>query len=218
MTQEFRDAIRQVLMGENDYTRSKFTNSFSEEVEEFIEAMVSAVEEWVKFNSRNSEDECRGKISNLIFCSVNGNIVAMDLFLTGHVIPSGNAQRQVLEVIAMAVLASKPDLGFLERFSQDRCSTNKAIRDVLRNSDELEVNKDSIRTIQESAEFYHKFSHPSLMTIALNSSFADPNNTYLGGFFDEGKLPQYKKEIVARVKLAKILPNLIQGIESNLSG
>jgi len=218
MTQELENTIRQAIFCNGDDERAQFANRFGAIIEEFVKEMIPAVGEWGVFNSRSIGNEDRVKISNLIFCCVNGHIVAMSLLLAGHVIPSGNAQRQVLEAIAMAILASKPNLGFLERFSQDRYSTNYAIRDVLRNVDGLNVNKDSMHIIKEQAKYYHQFSHPTLMTIALNSSFSDPENTYLSGFFDKDKIPQYEKEIIGRVKLAKTLPNLIQGIESNFNG
>ncbi len=204
-------------MGEDDTARNIFTSKFGDEVEQFTASMIAAFEQWEEFNSKIGEDENGAKISNLIYCCTNHCAVAMELFLAGNLIPSGNTMRQALEAIAMGILASKPNLGFLENFSNDRYSTSKAIRDVLRNSEALNINIDAVGTIQESETFYHKFSHVTLMTIALNESFSDPEIKPLGGYFDEGKMPQYKIEIDGRIKLANILPNLIQGIESNLN-
>ena len=179
--------------------------------------MAAAFKKWEDFNSRIGEDEDRVKISNLIYCCINHCVVAMELFLSGNLIPSGNTMRQALEAIAMSILASKSDLGFLEIFSNNQYSTSTAIRDVLRNRKRLNVNEGSIKTIQKSETFYHKFSHITLMTIALNESFSDPKTKPLGGYFDKGKMKQYKIEIDGRIKLANILPNLIDGIEHNLN-
>lgn len=217
MSQNFEKIIRQVISGEDGESRNVFTSKFNDEVEQFTASMIAALEKWEDFNSKIGEDENRIKISNLIYCCINHCVVAMELFLAGNLVPSGNTMRQALEAVAMGILASKPNLGFLENFSNDMYSTSKAIRDVLRNSKELNINKDAMEVIQESENFYHKFSHISLMTIALNESFSDPESKPLGGYFDEGKMEQYKIEIVGRIKLANMLPNLIQGIEDNLN-
>lgn len=217
MSQDLDKIIRQVISGEDDTARNVFTSRFCNEVEQFVVLMIAAFEKWEDFNSKIGADENKAKISNLIYCCINHCVVAMELFLVGNLIPSGNTMRQALEAIAMGILASKPDLGFLERFFNDRYSTSKAIRDLLRNSKVLNINKGAVETIQDSETFYHKFSHITLMTIALNESFSEPEARPLGGYFDEGKIPQYKQEIDGRIKLAKILPNLIQGIEGNLN-
>ena len=217
MSQDSEKIIRQVISGENGAPRHAFTSEFSDEVEQFIVSMIAAFEKWEDFNSKIGEDENRIKISNLIYCCINHCVVAMELFLAGNLVPSGNTMRQALEAIAMGILASKPNLGFLENFSNDSYSTSRAIRNVLRNSEELNINKGAMETIQKSENFYHKFSHISLMTIALNESFTDPETKPLGGYFDEGKMEEYKKEIVGRINLANILPNLIQGSEDNLN-
>ena len=217
MSQDFEKIIRQVISGENDTATKEYISKFGKEIEEFAVSISATYEKWEDFNSRIGDDENKAKISNLIYCCINHCVVAMELFLSGNLVPSGNTMRQALEAIAMGILASKPDLGFLERFSNDQYSTSKAIRDVLKNSKQLNVNKTSMKTIQNSEDFYHKFSHISLMTIALNESFSNPETKPLGGYFDEGKMNQYKMEIDGRIKLANILPNLIEGIEGNLN-
>lgn len=204
-------------MGEDEIAKNLFTSTFSDEIEQFVSSINAAFVAWDDFNSKIGEDEHRAKISNLIYSCINHCVVAMELFLAGNLIPSGNTMRQALEAIAMGLLSSKIDLGYLYKFSEGRYSTSKAIRDVLRNSEALNINEGSMKTIQKSETFYHKFSHITLMTIALNESFSEPELKPLGGYFDKGKIPQYKIEMDGRIKLANILPNLIQGIENNLN-
>jgi len=204
-------------MSEDDEAKNLFTSTFNDEIDKFISSMNAAFIAWEDFNSKIGKDKNRAIISNLIYCCINHCVVAMELFLSGNLIPSGNTMRQALEAIAMGLLSSKIDLGYLYRFSSDKYSTSKAIRDVLKKSKALNINKDAIKTIQKSETFYHKFSHITLMTIALNESFSEPECKPLGGYFDKGKLQEYKKEIDGRIKLANILPNLIKGIENNLN-
>jgi hypothetical protein len=217
MNQDLGTIIRQVILSEDDTEKNLFISVFDDEIKQFAFLMTAAFSRWEDFNSKIGENENKLKISELIYCCINHSIVAMELFLTGNLVPSGNIMRQALEALAMGILASKPNLGFLYKFSNDKYSTSNAIRDVLRNSKVLNIKKDAMKTIQKSETFYHKFSHITLMTIALNSSFSDPKTKPLGGYFDKGKIKQYKKEMDGRIELAKILPNLIQGIENNLN-
>jgi len=216
MKQEIERIIRQVISGEDNTARTLFLTNFRDEIEGFILSMVSSFERWDEFNLEIGENIDRGKISNLIYHCLNSNVVSMDLFVSGHFSPSGNTMRQVLESISMAILSSKPDLGFLERFSQNKYSTTKSIRDVIRHSEKLNISKKSIKIFEKEERFYSQFSHLTIMTIALNESFSDPENKPLGSYFDEGKIQEYKNEVDSRIKLVNILPNLIQGIEDNL--
>ncbi len=217
MKQDYKTIIRRVILGEDDIAKNLFISTFNEEIDQFTSSMDAAFSKWEDFNLKIGEDDNRGKISNLIYCCINHCVVAMELFLSGNLIPSGNTMRQALEAIALGILASKPDLGYLYKFSNDMYSTSKAIRDVLRNSNVLNIKADAVKTIQKSEIFYHKFSHITLMTIALNESFSEPETKPLGGYFDKEKIHQYKVEMDGRIKLANIIPNLIQGIEFNLN-
>ena len=70
--------------------------------------------------------------------------------------------------------------------------------------------------IKRFAKFYDKFSHPTLMTIASYSSFADPEKRYIGGYFDHAKIEQYRIEVVSRVNLAGVLCGVISGIRDGM--
>lgn len=208
--------MRRVLIDDGRNIRNRFTEALTDSLEEFVSVMASALQASGTFDVFASGDEDREKVAWLIFSAVQGHLISMRLFLDGFLVQSGNAQRQVLESIAMAVLCSKPDLGILERFSNDTYSSSKAIRDAIKYSDKLGLKRDAIAEIRDGAEFYHQFSHPSKMTIALYGSQAEPDASYIGGIFDPAKLPQYKKEAGSRVKIAKILPNFIAGVRRNL--
>jgi len=208
--------VRRVLADDGKNIRSRFSEALAESLEEFVPAMASAFQASGTFDAFAKGDEDREKVAWLIFSAVQGHLISMRLFLDGFLVQSGNAQRQVLESIAMALLCSKADLGILERFSNDTYSSNNAIRDAIKYSERLGLKKEAIAGIRDGAEFYHQFSHPSKMTIALYGSEAEPGVSYIGGIFDLAKLPQYRIEADSRVKIAKILPNFVSGVRRNL--
>lgn len=208
--------VDRVLTLDAPNVRSQFISAIGGSFAEFKDGIADALrasDEFDKYAEGNSDYEW---IALLIFGAVQGHLVAMRLFLDGFTIYSGNAQRQVLESIAMAVLCSKPKLGYLERFKNDEFTANKAVRDLLRNRVELNLNKGALDEFRSGWKFYHDFSHPSKMTIVLNQSISEPDKTYVGGLYDSAKLKQYRMEAESRVKLAKIIPGFVAGVRSNL--
>jgi hypothetical protein len=224
MTEKMDDAsndttealVDRILTLDAPNIRRQFISAIGGSFAEFKGAMADALRASHAFDKYAEGNNDYEWIALLIFGAVQGHLVAMRLFLDGFMIYSGNAQRQVLESIAMAVLCSKPKLGYLERFRNDEFTANKAIRDLLRNSVELHLNKGALDEFKSGWEFYHDFSHPSKMTIVLNQSLSEPDKTYIGGLYDSAKLKQYQMEAKSRVKLAKIIPGFVAGVRANL--
>lgn len=208
--------VRRLLVEDGRVIRDMFREELGDTLEDFVSAMASALQASGEFDLFAKGNENYEKIGWFIFSAVQGHLIAMRLFLDGFLVQSGNAQRQVLESIAMAVLCSKPELGVLERFDEDKYSSNKAIRDLIKHSKALGVNRNAIDEIKKGAKFYDDFSHPSKMTIALYQSEAEPETSYIGGIFDPAKLKEYRIEANSRVKIAKMLPNFIIGVKRNL--
>ena len=209
------ELIKQAVLDFPNSVKSEFETQFDNELKEFIKAMGVAYDEWKVFD-KTIVDEDDAHISSLIYGSINMHCISMHLFICGFPISSGNIFRQVLESIAMAFLCSKKNLGFLKRYKENRYSTNKAVRDVIKKHKILNLNDDALQTLKKSREFYDKFSHPTLMTAAMHISLANPGELYFGSAYDVAKLPQYKNEINSRLGLAKTLDNFIYGIRENL--
>jgi hypothetical protein len=139
------------------------------------------------------------------------------LLIWGLLVPAGNMMRQVLEIISMAFLASKPRLGFLDRYASGRYSTDGAVRDVIKNHKNLNLEHDALRILREARDFYNKFSHPTLLTVATFIELGG-GTTYFGASSDPGKQEAYDKEISTRVQVAGLLENMIHGMRYNLDG
>ena len=181
--------------------------------------MVNAFIAWERFDARIIKDEPSAHISALVYGALHTHVVAMKLLLEGLFVPSGNSQRYVLESIATALLVSQPSLGYLDRYAHNTYSTTKAIRDVVRHADALQLNRKALATLQQHRKLYDLCSHPthfassSLMTLVP----ANPQ-TVLGGHFDEGKTFAYEKEVSSRTSLAGIFPNVIYAVGRNYFG
>lgn len=214
MTSE--DLIRNVVLDFPIDVAGDFKRRFANELEEFIAVMATAYDKWTEFDSGIGGDTDRAHISSLIYGAINLHAMSMHLLISGFLIAAGNTQRQVLECIAMALLASKRNLGYLKRYIEGKFSTNKAIDVVLKKHKVLNLNQAALQALRVGRNFYNQFSHPTLMTVAAHISMSFPGNLYLGAAYDSAKLPQYTKEVRNRMSLAKTFGNFIEATKQNL--
>jgi hypothetical protein len=177
--------------------------------------MAVACRAWKDFDETIQENEQRAHVSSLIFGALSLHLMSTKLLIWGLLVPAGNMMRQVFEIISMAFLASKPRLRFLDRYESGRYSINCAVRDVIKNHKKLNLEHSALEILREKRDFYNKFSHPTLLTIATFIEFGG-GSTYFGASFDPGKQEAYDKEVSARVQVAGLLENMIQGIRYNL--
>lgn len=210
--------IKNELVGSDREVIEAFLSHFESDIKQFMQSMTEAYCLWKEFDSKIGNSVEKAHISSLVFGAIKFHIMSMRLMITGYQVPAGNLQRQVLETIAMAFLASKPKLGYLKRYMENKYSTHNAVRDVLNNHEALGLNKDALMTLKKTQTFYHKFSHPTMLTVASSISMSQAGGLYLGASFDEGKIEIYKKEVNNRISIAKLFENIIFGISQNLQG
>ena len=196
--------------------RGRYLTEFHAEIDNFVELMTNSYLRWQTLDNEIGQDERLGHVSAFTFSAITLHILSMKLFLTGHLIASGNLMRQVVESIAMALLCSSNSLGVLDKFIRGHYSTQKAIPQVIKHSKTLNLKKGGLEDIKKAQTFYHSFSHPSRMTLASHMSFETDGGLYVGCSFDEGKIEQYKIEVGGRVNLAKVFPNFIEAVSYNI--
>lgn len=215
-TSNSSEMIAEVLNGDDTEVRQYYKDYFRNQITDFTEAMSDAYINWKQFDDNIGRNKKKAFVSALIYSAVNSHITSMKIFLSGYIIPAGNLQRQVLETIALALLCSNSKLKVLDLFMNNKYSTNKAVKDVLNNYQKLNLNKTAIQTLKRYQVFYHKYSHPSQLSLAAVVSFSREGKLYLGASYDEGKIKEYTKEINSRLGLAKIFNNIIDGIRANV--
>lgn len=89
---------------------------------------------------------------------------------------------------------------------------HQSICQLALNCDLLGVSRTAVDRLRAARRKYHLFSHPSLLGMASRMSMGEPGPIYIGGNFDEAKLPAYRTEISERVGLCGVLPTLIDGL------
>lgn len=208
--------VKPVVMDFPSDVARDFKNQFASELEEFITVMDSALEKWRTFDKSIATDVGLAHISSLIYGAINLHAVSMHLLISGFFIAAGNTQRQVLECLAMALLGSKRHLGYLKQYAEDKFSTNKAIDIVIKKHKLLGLNHGALKVLKADRDFYHQFSHPTMMTVASYISWSEPGGLYFGAAYDSGKLPQYTREVNRRLSLAKTFENFIEGTQRNV--
>jgi hypothetical protein len=212
---EIRYKLFEEIVSDDSDVRGKFLEKFKPQAEEFSDWMAKAVIAWRDLDAKVGGDKKLAYLSALVFTALTLHIQSMKLFLSGQLIAAGNAFRQVVESIALALVCSGKGLNALERFIEEKYSTNDAIRDVLRNSRKLGLIDDSVKGLREAQGFYHRYSHPTKMTIASVTSFSE-KGVYVGASYDEGKIETYTKEVNGRVGLAKVLVSFVEAVKANV--
>jgi hypothetical protein len=207
--------IRHELFSWDTAVADQYLGRYQEQLERFVESMTTSYSAWQEFDATLAGDSQRAHISALIFGALSMHLMSTKFLTWGLLVPAGNTMRQVLEIICMAFLASKPSLGFLDRYASGRYSTNDAVRDVIKNHTKLNLNHDALATLRDARDFYNKFSHPTLLTITTFIALGG-DHTFFGASFDPDKQYAYDKEVSTRVQVAGLLENMIHGIRYNL--
>ena len=193
-----------------------FIKRYESPLDQFVLHTATAYKRWKSLDSLVSGSIERAHISSIVYGVINNLVISMKLLLMGLNIPSGHMHRQVLEGIALALLASRRNTGVLQKYIDGKYSTQKAIPHLGRLAKKLGIDPEAVRTLQRANKFRDQFSHLTNMTLAHSMFLNPPGSLMLGGFFDEGKLEIYDKEVKSLVSLASTLCNFIEGIEYNL--
>ena len=209
--------IREVLIGVHDANIShSFIECYGNECEEFVSAMAHAFQYFKNIDGMLSTSEYGAYLTGVAYAALSNHVLSLRLVLLGLIVPAGNLQRYVLECIALALLGSDRGLPMFHEYINNRYSTTKAIKHVIRHHDRLGLNRAALEKLKNSASFYDRYSHPTPLTLA--TTMAPGKNgpcIVLGGIYDESKDKAYRKEIESRLGLAKTFVNFLEGIERN---
>ena len=213
-----QELIGNDIRSPDDEQRDAFFSHFAAEAREFADHTATALLGWsVLFDSLTPDDEKKGVVAALLFTAINLHCSSFKLFMTGHMVAAGATFRQVLEAIALVFLCSAKRLTVLDAFMADRYQSNKAIIHLGREIAATGVNPDAYRVLNEAYRFFHRYAHPTKLTVAAVANFSAGIRPHIGALFDPAKINEYGKEVRGRVSLARVLPNFVEGIEANLA-
>lgn len=213
---EARKSVLKEITSEDQGARVKFLNVFNKEVQNFSDSMGAALLAWQGFDKKIGQNKNKGLVSALMFTTISLHIQSFKLFLSGHPVLAGNAQRQVVESIALTLLCSSHDLDVLNRFKEDKYRTHRAVADVEKHFSVVGLSQGGARYFSKLKRFYNKYSHPTLLTLTSMVSFSGDGISFYA-YFDEGKLDGYEKEINGRVELANTFVDFIETVKTNVS-
>jgi hypothetical protein len=108
--------IRQKLFSWDTQIPDQYLGRYPGQFDRFVASMTVAYRAWEEFDKTIQGSEQRARISALIFGALSLHAMSTKLLIWGLLVPAGNTMHQVLEIISMALLASKPVLGFLDRY------------------------------------------------------------------------------------------------------
>lgn len=207
--------ISEIISDEPD-VRKSYLERYEQHLDEFGHAMTNALMVWRELDFGSEKDVRKAFLSALVYCAITLHIQSMRLFLSGHPIAAGNLSRQVVEALALALLSSSSELTVLDRFIEEKYSPNVAVRDLLKHKAKVGLLDAGAKVLQDAQAHFHKFSHPTMMTIASVTSFSE-DGSYVGAAFDEGKVEGYDDEFEFRMYLAREFANFVETTRQNLS-
>ncbi|CAE6701514.1 hypothetical protein [Paraburkholderia aspalathi] len=209
--------LRDIGSPDND-ARGAFCEHFRAEIDEFATYMSVALNKWGEFfDGVPEDDERRRAVVAILFTTINLNVTSFKLFMSGHTVAAGGLFRQVIESVALALLCSAKDLPVLGQFMDDQYSSSNAVAHLVKFRKAAHVRKDALEPMTKAYKFFHKFSHPTKLTIASSVDFSAGGVPRLGAFFDPDKLKEYQKDVSGRISLSKAFPNFIDGVLQNVA-
>jgi hypothetical protein len=214
---EARNKILHEILSDDAEVRSEYVKHFEGQAQAFAEYMSQAFMAWRALDKRTTEGEKLAYISALVFTAMTLHVQSMKLFFAGQLVAAGNLFRQVVEFIALALLCSHKDLPILQRFMEDKYSTNKAVRDVLAQAKNIGLIDAAVKELELAQGFYHLYSHPSKLTIANLISLPEGALLYVGASFDPGKVDIYAKEVNNRISLASVFVSFVEAVKANVA-
>jgi hypothetical protein len=215
--QKAADIIYREVVSDDSDVRAEFFKYFEVDARRFSQEMGGAVLEWMGLD-QGVESQDKAIIAAIVHAAITMNTTSFKLFLSGHIVASGNVFRQCIEAIALGLLCSDKDLPMRGQFLGGTYSTKNAVRDVSRHWKRLGLIAGAQEQLQNAQQFYGQYSHLTLLAIAtMIPRGGDGSEAYVGAAFDDAKLDAYRKEINGRVGLSKVFPNFIRAIRKNVS-
>jgi len=219
-----RDVVQEVF-DEDRWVKDEFTKHVSPEILKLAEALAMAFTRFPKLDALcKGGDKQAAFVAAFVHGVIDDLLTSAKLLVSGKLIASGNLMRQAIEGVAVALLCSARDpvqvrsgkkqivqIVYWKHAAAGKplaCS-HLAVDQLEMNCDALKISRDAVVALRNARKRYHSFSHPSLMGLASRISLGEVGPIYVGGSFDEAKLPAYRVELNERAGFCGTVPSLI---------
>ncbi len=214
------DWMREIVFDDHADSRNDFASALPDEVTAAVQALSDVYGAFQDVVARFPSGERSATVFGFLHVANNSLVGALNLLMSGYLVPAGNLMRHFAEASAMALLCSEQTNGTLESYrthgmkypfhhSIDRVSKKKVMQ-------ALGIERDEWESFKKSAKFYDLHSHASDMAVAANIIFDNPGMVVMGGQFDPGKVEHYRLES-AQITFASVtLLGLMSIVERHL--
>jgi len=212
-----RQRIFEDVALDNRAVRLRYFREFEAEVAEFADATARAVGIWQPLYRRAGSDARAARVADILHGALELHVASLKLLLTGHPVASAHLFRLAVDTIAIALLASRPELDVLDRYERDRYAIQDAVADVRGFEKVLTVSGNALAALSEAREACARQDRLSTLGItAIGSRAIEESDINDSMAPDARVLALYRDGVQARVALARALPGLVSTVANNL--
>ena len=228
------DVVKEIF-DDDQWVKNKFSEYCAVEILEFGNVLAHSFAKFPLLDYLTQDDEQAAFVAGFAQGVFDDLLTSTKLLVTGKLMASGNLMRQAIEGMAVSLLCSSRNLILIPAKKKNRPSIEVeywklvkkddkrvesylAVKHLALNCDILNITRIGVEELVKARAGYNTYSHPGMMGIALRMSLGEVGPIFVGGSFDEAKLPVYKREIEARTELCRALPRLIDRLIDNLRG
>lgn len=204
--------ISKIVMEDNTAVRREFLQHFDFEIAECVKSIAAAHENWQRFAANAGEHEQKNLVSLVIYYAINCLVNSLTLLVNGYIVASGNLMRHAIEAVPTAILCSRGSANYYKKFRKNRFPVHKAPERLLKRRTDFKVRKQAVESLMKARKFYHRYSHPTPLSITSIAPLGQEGDAYLGPSFDKRKIDGYKTEFSSITGFANVLVNAIDEI------
>lgn len=213
--------IADAICSDTDATRGQFLTAFPAPIKEFTDALCEVYDRLADLDTLLPRENKRSAlVEAYMFNASNSLLTSFHLLINGFQIPSGNLVRQWFEALAMALLCCDSRIDTFDKLeaNAEQFSVQKGPNLIMRekNARILGIRREIWPEIQKSYNFYHKFSHPSVLSLASMFLMSGKGEFIIGSEFDTGKVKAYEKEFSFRIDACKLSLDVIPIVQDHL--
>lgn len=216
--------VVQEIFDDDRWVKDEFTKCVSPQILELAEVLALAFARFPKLDVLcKGGDKQAAFVAAFVYGIIDDLLTSAKLLVSGKLVASGNLMRQAIEGVAVALLCSARGLVHVRSGKQivqivywkhaaagkPLARSHLAVDQLEMNCDALRISRDAVAALRNARKRYHSFSHPGLMSLASRMSLGEVGPIYVGGSFDEAKLPAYRVELSERAGFCGTVPSLI---------
>jgi hypothetical protein len=190
----------------------QYLTHFADGARDFGIGLEAAGQIWETYVAANTQQRPEVTWSAAYFLNaINCTLISTRLFLEGYIVASGNQARQSVESLAFGVLLPFPRTGAYRDWDAGKNIEHTALERLGRNAEHCGTKRQNVHALRRQAKWFDRYSHPSRLALASAWVPNSDEGWSLGSVFIEQNLKEYRKEMVNRISMTRLLANTIAG-------